>query len=82
MFVRDQIDYSKLYHTVKGEQYNTDGNLDENMDLSEHISERLRKTAMLEKKLRYTTEDSHSGSSNYATSAPSSLRDRDLNHTQ
>ena len=28
---------------------NTDGNFEENIDLSEHISERLRKTAKWEK---------------------------------
>ena len=49
MFVRDEMDYFKLYHTVKGERCNTDGNSEENIDLSEHISETLRKIAKLEK---------------------------------
>ena len=76
------MDYSKLYHTVKGEKHNTDGNFTENIDYLDHISERLRKTAMLENKLRYTREDSHSGSSDYVAFTSSSMRDRDLNHTQ
>ena len=36
---------------------------------------------MLEKKLRYTREDIHSRSSDYAASTSSSMKDRDLNHT-
>ena len=49
MFGEDEMDYSKLYHTVKGEKCNTDGNFEENIDLSEHISERLRNIAMFKK---------------------------------
>ena len=48
MFIRDKIDYSKLYHPVKGGKCNTDGNFEENIDLSEHILKRLRKATMLE----------------------------------
>ena len=76
------MDYSKLYHTVKGEKHNTDRNFEENIDILEHISKRLRKTALFQKKLRYTRRDSHSASSNYDTSTSSSMRDRELNHTQ
>ena len=32
MFVRDTMDYFKLYHTVKGEMHNTDRNFEENID--------------------------------------------------
>ena len=54
MFGRDEMVYSKLYHTVSREKCNTERNFEENINLSEHISERLTKIAMLEKKLRYT----------------------------
>ena len=48
MFRRDEMHYSKLYHTAKEEKCNTDRNVEENIGLSEHISKRLRKIAMLE----------------------------------
>ena len=65
--------YSKLYHAIKGEKCNTNGNFEENIDLSEHISERLRKIAVLEK-IRLTSESSHSGSSDYAASTLSPVK--------
>ena len=54
MSMRDDMGYSKLYHTIKGGKCNIDGNFEENIDLSEDSSKRLRKTATSEKKLRYT----------------------------
>ena len=66
---------------MKGEKCNTDGNFGEIIDWSEHVSGRLKKTAMLDK-MRYSKEDSHSGSSHYAASTSSPMRDRDLIHTQ
>ena len=47
--VRDVLDYNKLYHMVKRERCNVDGNSEENIDASEHISDRLWKTTLLEK---------------------------------
>ena len=44
MSIRDLMGYFKLYHTIREENFNNDGNFEENIDLSEHISERLRKT--------------------------------------
>ena len=32
MSIRDEMDYSKLYHTVKREKCNTDRNLEEKID--------------------------------------------------
>ena len=46
--LRDALDYTKLYHTVKWERHNVDGNSKEiKLDVSEHISYRLQKTALL-----------------------------------
>ena len=46
--IRDEIDYSKSYHPVKREEGNINGNFEKDIDLSEHISKRLRKMARLE----------------------------------
>ena len=49
-FVRDKIDYSKSYHMIKGEGSNINGTSEKKLDLSEHISKRLIKTAMSERR--------------------------------
>ena len=43
------LDYNILYYTVKREKGNVDWNSEENIDTSEHISERLWKMALLGK---------------------------------
>ena len=40
------------------------------------------KDSYVRKKLRYTRKNSNSGSSDYAAFTYSSIKDRDLNHTQ
>ena len=58
-----------------------DGNFEENIDLSEHISERLRRTAMLGRKPRSNRGGSHRGSSDYAALTSSTMKDKHLNQT-
>ena len=81
-FERDKMDYSKSYHLAKEEESNIDGNFEKNIYLSEHISEKLRRMAMLERKHRSNREGSHSGSSDYAVSMSSLIENRLLNQTQ
>ena len=40
--IRDEIVYSKLYHLVTWKDSNINGNSEKDMDLSEHICERLK----------------------------------------
>ena len=68
------MDCSKSYHLVKVEKSNIDGNFEENIDLSEHISKRLRRMGMLEIKPRSNREGSYSGSSDHAASTSSSMK--------
>ena len=49
--------------------------------LSEHISERLRKMVVSERRPKDGREGSHSGYSNYTTSTPSSIENRYPNLT-
>ena len=81
-FIRDEIDYSKSYHVVKGEEISINGNLKKDIDLSEHISKTLRRMTMLERKPRNNREGSCSGSSNYVALTSSSIKDRHLNQRQ
>ena len=76
--VRDVLDYTKLYHTVKRERHNLDGNYEENIDTSAHISDRLWKTVLLGRKSRYTRNISQSDSSNYTALTSSSVIDQEL----
>ena len=77
---RDALDYAKLYHTVKRERHNVDGNSEENIDASEHISDKLwLENNIIREKSRYTRNNSQSDSSDYAALTSSSLRGRDLN---
>ena len=55
---------------VKREESNKNGNFKKGIDLSEHISERLRNMVMSERRPKDGREGSHSGSSDYATSTP------------
>ena len=47
--VRDILDHTKLYYTIKREMHNADGNCEENIYTSECISDRLSKTVLLVK---------------------------------
>ena len=70
--IRHKTVYTKSYHLVKGVGSNINGNSQKDIDLSEHISERLKKKAMLERRPRNGREGSHSGSSDYAALTTSS----------
>ena len=72
----------KSYHLVKREESNKNGNFEKDKDLSEHISQRLRKMAMLERRPKDGMEGSHSRSSDYAPSTPLSIENRYPNQTQ
>ena len=50
IFMRDEIDYSKSYGPVKREENNINEYFEKEINLSEHISERLRKMARLERR--------------------------------
>ena len=63
---------------IKREMHNKDRNFEEIIDLSKHITKRLRKTTMLETKQRYTNESSHSGSCKSAALTSTSVKDKDL----
>ena len=81
-FKRGKMDYLKSYHPVKEEESILDRNFKENIDLSEHISEWIRRIPMLERKSRSNREGSHSRSSDIAASTLSSIKDKHLNPTQ
>ena len=49
-FTRDEIVFSKSYHPVKREESNINENSEKDVDLSEHISEILRKNGWVRKK--------------------------------
>ena len=48
-FIRDEIVYSKSHHLVKRKESNINGNFKKDVNLTKHISERLRKMVMLER---------------------------------
>ena len=80
-FIRGEIDYSKSYHPVQIQERNIDGNF-EDIDLSEHISKRLREMAWLERRPENGREGSCSESSDYAASTLLLIEYRYPNQTQ
>ena len=64
------------------EESNRNGNSKKDIDLSEHISERLRKIALSEGSPRNGREGSCSGSSDYTALTLSSIENRYSNQTQ
>ena len=61
---RDKLIHTKLY-PVKREESNMDNNFMYEIDLSENISDQLKKRAMIEKRPKHGRKGSHCGSSNY-----------------
>ena len=60
---------------------NMDDNFGKEIDLSEHISEWLRKKAMLERRPKNGRKGSHCWSSDYTASNPPLIENRYLNQT-
>ena len=67
---------------IKLKKSNRNGYFEKDIDLSDHISARLRKMAVLERGPKDGRESSHSGLGNYAVSTPSLIENRYLNQTQ
>ena len=65
---RDNLAYTKI------ENYNMHEDSKVNIDASEHISNRLHRTAQLMRKSRYSRNNSQSNLSDYASPTSSSVR--------
>ena len=76
IFMSDELVYSKLYHPVTNDESGINRKFDKDINLSEHVSERLKTTAVLERRPNDGREGSHSGSSDYTASALSLIENR------